>query len=141
MIPVNTVPQIFDAIQRAKTGASAFCTNFFPVQSKLQGWIDHHELFSEIRDRASFFLRKDRDFWHLYFCAAEPPVLQRELAALANLRTDPIVLDLVGNETALADLLRLFETSGFRRYARLVRLARASQVSVTATDAESAGMR
>src|SRR5438477_10385292 len=126
MSPVKTVTQVFDAIQQAKTGASAFCTNFFPVQSKLEGWIQHAELLAEIRDGAAFFLRKDRDFWHLYFCAANLPALQRELAGLPNVQTNPIVLDLIGKEPTLADLLALFETSGFRRYARLVRLARSA---------------
>src|SRR2546428_9956671 len=110
MSPVNTVPQVFEAIQAAKTGASAFCTNLFPVQSKLQGWIDHHELFSELRNGAAFFLRKDRDFWRLYFCAADVPALQRELDAVSNIKNDPIVLDLIAKEAALGDLLRVFQT-------------------------------
>ena len=45
MSPVTASSQVFDAIQKAKTGASAFCTNFFPVQAKLEGWINHGELF------------------------------------------------------------------------------------------------
>jgi ribosomal protein S18 acetylase RimI-like enzyme len=140
MSPVKTVSQVFDAIQQAKTGASAFCTNFFPMQSKLEGWIRHDELLSEIRDGAAFFLRKDRDFWHLYFCAANMPALQRELAGLRNAQTDPIVLDLIGKETMLADLLRLFETSGFRRYARLVRLTRSSLSSSEGERARVTGL-
>ena len=44
MKPVATVSEVFDAIQRAKAGAPDFCTNFFPVQKKVQDWIDHDEL-------------------------------------------------------------------------------------------------
>ncbi len=51
MNPVTTVGEVLDAIQRAKAGASAFCTNFFPAQAKLQGWIDHGELLGELPRR------------------------------------------------------------------------------------------
>ena len=127
MSPVTRVSEVFDAIQRAKAGASAFCTNFFPTQGRLQGWIDHGELLGEVRDRCAFFLRKDRGFWHLCFCAADRATLQRELAALPNLKTECVVVDLVGSEAGLAELVGHVESAGFRRYARLLRLARASQ--------------
>ena len=47
MIPVRTVDEVFTAIQQVKAAAPAFCTNFFPVQKKLQGWIEHGELKCE----------------------------------------------------------------------------------------------
>ena len=106
MSPVSTVAQVFDAIQGAKAGASAFCTNFFPAQGKLQGWIDHGELLGEVRDRSAFFLRKDRDFWHLYFCAADVATLQREIDVLPGLKTERVAVDLVGSEAVLGDLLK-----------------------------------
>jgi hypothetical protein len=127
MSPVNTVGQVFEAIQKVKAGAAAFCTNFFPVQRKLQGWIDHGEFFGELRDGSAFFMRKDRDFWHLYFCAASVTALQREMPLLPDLRQGRVVVDLVGDEAALSDLLGLMESAGFRRYRRLYRMARASQ--------------
>jgi len=127
MTPVTAVAQVFDAMQQARNGAPAFCTNFFPIQGRLQGWIDHGELFAERCAGAVFFLRKDHEFWHLYFCAADEPVLRRELAALSCLKTEPVAIDLVGREGALDNLLSLAEAAGFRRYSRLLRLARASQ--------------
>jgi hypothetical protein len=127
MNPVTAVSDVFDAIQGAKAGASAFCTNFFPIQGRVQAWIDHGELLGEIRDRAAFFLRKDRDFWHLYFCAADRVTLQTELASLPAPKVERVVVDLVGNEAGLQDMVGLVESVGFRRYARLLRLARAGQ--------------
>src|SRR5437016_13803270 len=124
MSPVKSVAEVFGAIQRAKTGGSAFCTNFFPVQSKLQSWIDHEELLGGTCEGAIFFLRKDRDFWHLYFCAANLTALQREISTLPALKKMPVVLDLIGQEATLSGLLQLFESSGFRKYARLTRLSR-----------------
>jgi hypothetical protein len=127
MGPITATAEVFDAIQGAKADAPAFCTNFFPTPRRLQGWIDHGELLGEFRNRSAFFLRKDRDFWHLLFCAADVATLQREITALPSVRTERVAVDLVGGEAVLADLLNAVESAGFKRYARLVRLARASQ--------------
>src|SRR5208282_2969445 len=98
MNPLTTVAQVFDAVQGAKAGASSFCTNFFATQARLQGWIEHSELLGEFRDRLAFFARRDRDFWHLYFCAPDVGALRRELAALPTLKMERVVIDLVGSE-------------------------------------------
>lgn len=122
MRPVNTVGQVFDAIQQVKAGAPAYCTNFFPVQRKLGAWIDHEEFFGETQNGAAFFFRRDRDFWHLYFCAASMAALEQGMAALPGLKTERIMIDLVGDENALGSLLALLESTGFRRYTRLCRM-------------------
>src|SRR5260221_13985458 len=101
MNPVNTVEQVFASIQRAKAGAPAFRTNFFPVHAKLQDWIDHDELLTEAPEGAALFLKRDRDFWRLYFCAGTLASLRQELETLAAPRTDRVGLDLIGNAPAL----------------------------------------
>ena len=127
MIPVTTVAQVFEAIQTAKAGAEAFCTNFFPTQAKLRVWIEHGELFGEFRDHAAFFRRKDRDFWHLYFCASDVATLRGELNVLPSLKSERVAVDLVGSEAGVGDLVSVLASAGFRAYARLIRLTRASQ--------------
>lgn len=127
MKPVTMAAQVLGAMQRAKTGAAAYCTNFFPTQSKLQAWIDHGELVGEFRDHAAFFVRKDRDFWHWYFCAPDRVTLEQEVAEWRFLRAERVAVDLVGNEANLSELLQVTGGAGFRPYARLLRLARASQ--------------
>ena len=124
MTPIQTPGQVFNAVQRAKAGATAFCTNFFPVESKLLGWINHGELSGELHDGVAFFFRKDRDFLRFYFCAADTAVLQREIAAWSGLKTERVVTDLVGNESAVNNLLSALEPAGFRRHTQLQRLAR-----------------
>src|SRR5689334_21679444 len=119
MTPVRASSEVFEAIQEVKAGAPAFCTNFFPAERKLQGWIDHGELSGGTRGRAAFFLRNDRDFRHFYFCAADAATLRQEIGALAELKTGRLVTDLVGSEAALGDLLAALEGAGFRRYTRL----------------------
>lgn len=127
MIPITTVAQGFEAIQKAKAGAMDFCTNFFPTQAKLQGWIDHDELFGEFRQRCAFFTRKDRDFWHLYFCAADRAALRSEIEVLPCVKTERVAIDIVGSEASLKNLVEAVESVGFRPHARLMRLTRASQ--------------
>lgn len=127
MAPINTVSQVFDAIRAVKSAAPAFCTNFFPIERKVQAWIDHGELAGDLRDGTALFFRKDRDFWHLYFCAASPGTLERELISVKSLKTERMVVDLVGNEAALSELLTLLKRAGFRRYSQLQRMARSPE--------------
>ena len=62
MRPVTTIDQVFEAMQRARTGASAFCTNLFPDRVRLQGWVDHGELLNCAGDGTTLFLRRDREW-------------------------------------------------------------------------------
>ena len=124
MQPVSAVDQVFAAIQRVKSNAPAFCTNFFPVPQKLQNWIEHGELFYEHHAEAAFFFRKDRDFWRTCFCATNAEILKRELMALPDAKSKPLVMDLIEREAASDSLLPNLESAGFRLYARLRRLAR-----------------
>jgi ribosomal protein S18 acetylase RimI-like enzyme len=138
MTPVATAGEALDAIQKVKTGAPAFCTNFFPVQSKLEKWIAHRELSFQSFEGVTFFLRKDRDFSHLYFCAGSPAAFGQQLPRLLAITTDKLTTDIVGPEASLTDLLGLIQLAGFQRYSRLIRLARtASAASLSTTQCSS----
>jgi ribosomal protein S18 acetylase RimI-like enzyme len=129
MTSVRTTGEVLEAIQKVKAGATAFCTNFFPVQSKLENWVAHRELSFQSFEGVTFFFRKDRDFAHLYFCAANPVAFGQQLPQLLASTTDKLSTDLVGPEASLSELLRLTEQAGFSRYSRLVRLARVASVA------------
>jgi hypothetical protein len=129
MQPVRNVSEVFDAVQAVKAGAPAFQTNFFPARHRLEDWIEHAELFREEGQGFALFLRKDRDFFHLYYSA-------RDLDSLtAGMRPRPerLTVDLVGVEPALDSLRHFFETAGFRHYTRLCRLARFVQGSAVSS--------
>lgn len=136
MTPIQTISQVFDAIQQAKAGAPDFCTNFFPVQRKIQEWIEHGELAGVFRDDAVFLFRRDRDFHHCYFCASSVSALKRDIAELPVLKSERLVMDLVGKEADLGTMIALWEKTGFRRFTRLYRMARVGQ-AVPAAAAES----
>jgi ribosomal protein S18 acetylase RimI-like enzyme len=127
MNPVLSVNQALDAIQRAKAGATGFCTNFFPTPAKLQAWVGHGELFGEIIGRSSFLFRKDRDFHRFYFSAPSGHNLREDLSEVPELKSERLVADLVGNEASVSELLSLLQSAGFRPYRRLSRLIRSAQ--------------
>ncbi len=141
MIPAQDIGGVLGAIQQVKAGAPAFCTNFFPVQRKLQEWVEHGELLVEIRGEAAFFLRQDRDFWHFYFCARDAASLGREIAALTDLKSRRLSTDLVGSEEALREVIGALASTGFRPYTRLQRMARAGgpMAPSASTDEASVG--
>lgn len=124
MQKVDTTGAVFDALQRVKTNAPAYCTNFFPAPQKVQRWIDQGELFLETSPGVAFFLKKDREFWRVYFCAADRDVLRQQFMSIDVVKAKPLVVDVLEYENASDGLLPLVETVGFRRYARLCRLAR-----------------
>jgi hypothetical protein len=121
---IRSMQEMGGAINRSKESASAFCTNLFPAPQKLEGWICHGELLYEQGEGVALFVRKDRDFGHLYFCAASPAALQRALETFPMIKTHPLVADLIGPEAALEELVELLESAGFRVYKRLFRMAR-----------------
>lgn len=124
MSPIRATTEVFDAIQRAKTGATAFTTNFFPNLQKLEDWINRRELFVEASQRTALFLRQDRDFWHLYFSAANEGELEKAVIALPALRTERLAVDLIGVKRTIQPMLSVLELVGFRRYKNLYRMAR-----------------
>lgn len=140
MEPVRTAGEVLEAIQKVKSGATAFCTNFFPVQSRLENWVAHQELMVEARNDVTFFLRKDRDFAHLYFSAATPSAFGQGLGNLSIITIDKLATDLVGSEASLTELLRLAEQGGFRRHSRLVRLARMASAVAPSSAPPAAGI-
>jgi ribosomal protein S18 acetylase RimI-like enzyme len=129
MTAVTTSEQVAEAVQHVKSGATTFCTNFFPAQPRLKAWIDRGELAIECHPGCAFFLRRDRDFQHLYFSASDPASLEPALARFSELASIGITADLVGPERSLEALLRTFTNAGFRPYSRLLRLSRSAGVA------------
>jgi len=124
MIALESVREVFAAIEQSKENATAYCTNFFPAQPKLESWIAQKTLKVRSSPETTFFLRKDRDFWHLYFCARNPDALHASLEKLPELKTERVVLDVLGKREELAALLPVLTTAGLRPYKELARMAR-----------------
>src|SRR5437588_2840938 len=123
MTPVRNLEEALQLMQRARANAPAFCTNFFLAPARIQEWIDNGTLFHQEGEKSVLLFRKDRDFLHLHFAAPSPSVLPEEIKPWAARPAPPIVADLVGTEKQLNGLPIAFRDSGFRSYARLVRLS------------------
>lgn len=121
---VGSPAEVLESIQAIKARTSGLITNFFPQQARLEEWIEHDELLTESREGALFFLRKDRDFWHCYFCAVDAGALTREACEISELKQSRVVADVVGNEKVISGIIGALEEAGFRRYSHLQRMAR-----------------
>src|SRR3954451_21967930 len=102
MTSVSSTDEVFEAIQRVKSGASAFATNFFPAEARLQTWIQHNELSSAQAksENVAFFFRKDRDFFHLYFCAPSREALSSACQAHPAIREQRLAADILSQQAA-----------------------------------------
>ncbi len=127
MAPVTRLNDVLEAVQRARQNAPNFCTNFFPVEPVLRLWIQQGDLSARSEAGCAFFLRRDRDFFHFYFAAPEAAALGRGLAALNDIHSEPVVVDLIGRPESWQPLAAVFAGCRFRPYRRLVRLARAAK--------------
>jgi RimJ/RimL family protein N-acetyltransferase len=117
---VSCTDDVFAALQEAKRAATRYVTNLFPEPRKLEAWIARRELFEFSRGRAAVLLRRDADFFHLLFAAAEPAALVEGLQTLNSAET--LVTDLIGRQAEVSELAACFETAGFRNYKSLQRL-------------------
>lgn len=124
MKPIQSHELAMDLIHQVKAGAEGYCTNLFPAQRKLQNWIEHGELAAQEQADCVLFLRRDRDFWHLYFCAASMAALEQGLSAWPQRQEEPVVVDLVGDTGSLDAQLSFWGGHGFRQYNRLFRMSR-----------------
>jgi hypothetical protein len=119
-------------MEQVKSSAPAFCTNFFPVRSKLETWIEHETMNMEGGQGCVFFFRKDRDFEHLYFCAADAASLETALTALPQAGAAKLSADLVGSEAAIQPQIDIFQKANFKPHTRLLRLSRSAQSGAVA---------
>ncbi len=121
---VRSAQEVFDAMSWVKAHGITFCTNIYPTQEKIEGWIAHNQLRAVRCGDSAFFLRRDRDFWRLDFCAPDADALRRDLGALRQLQTERVVSELVGKAETLDALLPALESAGLRRYKCLARMVR-----------------
>jgi len=124
MKPARSTSEVLAAIDHAKSGAVGYCTNFFPVERRLQEWIERQELFVRADVGASFFFRKDRDFHHVYFAARDVASLRDALERLPERSSTKLVLDLVGKNETAGDVRQVWQDCAFQPYGRLQRMMR-----------------
>jgi hypothetical protein len=126
MIPVETSEDVYRILQTVKQHARGFVTNFFPSRPKLESWIGRRELSVTTAEAGALFLRRDADFLHLYFFAADLESLRVSLGTLLVSEPGTIVADILGREDEAGPMAGALAANGFSCYTRLIRLARVS---------------
>lgn len=121
---VTSIAKVADTVNRAKTGAPAFVTNFYTSSPRLQTWIEHGEILLDAREKVVFLFRKDRSFLHFFFSASDLESLGDELASLPETGVGRLTTDVVGSADGVESVLQVLQSRGFVPVSRLVRLCR-----------------
>lgn len=118
---VHRLADVMASVDAVRARAGGYVTNLFADPAKVEGWLARGDLAGLEVAGCVLFLRRDRWFHHLHFCAAGPGALG---AALERLPGDAVLsLDLLGSPAQVEALRAVFAPSGFKDYARLTRLA------------------
>jgi ribosomal protein S18 acetylase RimI-like enzyme len=124
MRPVVSVEDAQQIFHPGSSGSGRPLINFFPNSGKLNNWIAQKQLFSEEIVGARFLMRRDGDFFHLYFCAVDPEHLVRGVQKILISVEDPVVVDLLGTEQELEMLAELYDRCQFQLRATLQRMTK-----------------
>jgi ribosomal protein S18 acetylase RimI-like enzyme len=112
-----------------------FLTNYFPDPAKIRLWLRHKLVFAEIYDETRFLFRKDKGFYHLYYCSTSEKNLQAALSALLQSLPDTLLtIDVIGNSKDLSELDAGIQSAGFFPYTSLVRMSRIISDTTIMTD-------
>jgi len=114
-----------DALQKVKSERPSFATNFYATPEAIDGWIARGRLFLEEREGCLLLFRRDQDFHHLHYAAADSGTLAAALGdRRAPWRSGTVTADLIGREADLGITVETFVGAGFYRHASLVRMSR-----------------
>jgi ribosomal protein S18 acetylase RimI-like enzyme len=137
---VNQLPSVaavYEQMAEAKRAGSV-TTNFYPTAEKLQRWIDGGDLYSLTAANVLFILRRDRDFWHLYYLASHTADLVAALRELVGSPRETMTVDVLGKQDLVQATSEMFATVGFRPHCTLHRMTKtvAGEAPAPAADPE-----
>jgi GNAT superfamily N-acetyltransferase len=124
MKPVVSIEEAQQIFHPSSKGPGRLLTNFFPNTDKLNNWIAHKQIFSDETVGVRFLLQRDGDFYHLFFCAANPEHLVRGVQEILISIEDPIVVDLLGAKQEIEMLVEKFNRCKFQLRATLQRMTK-----------------
>jgi ribosomal protein S18 acetylase RimI-like enzyme len=123
VIPVGSPRFVLERIEAVKSASRTVETNLYAGGEVLERWIRAGLLFHDEVGPNSFFLKKDSDFFHLFYVSPSNEDLGRGLKALAG-RPEILAADVVTKAAGGAAALGAFRENGFRAYNALVRMSR-----------------
>ena len=124
MRKVDDFNEINQAVVRIKHYKKKLITNFFPNREKVKIWISNNLFFSIEIKEVVYFLKKNLDFYTLFFIASSNDELDRSLnELLLNFEEEVLMLDIVQREDR-SEILNIFYSKSFDMYTSLVRMNR-----------------
>ena len=125
MDSVCSYSQIQEAIIAIKSYKRSFMTNFYMAEERCDLLINKQLLFCVNMQECIFILTKNRDFYHVYYIAADKDILAKSLKILMEKYPDDIfVSDIIGTETVVDEISSIYERFGFENYTKLYRMSR-----------------
>ncbi|MDP1622522.1 MAG: GNAT family N-acetyltransferase [Bacteroidales bacterium] len=125
MYKIENIHEIHLLIKDIRDLRQDFLTNYYPDPIKTGLWVDNDLLYAEHFHQTNFILRKDTNFFHLYYCSSSTNDLSAGLTSLLN-RPEKILytIDLLGNKTDAAEIGGRIGSAGFFPYTSLIRMSR-----------------
>jgi GNAT superfamily N-acetyltransferase len=116
--------EINQAFVSIKNYKKKLVTNFYSSSEKVEIWISKGQFYTiEIRE-VVYFLKKNSDFYTLFFIASSNDALDISLAELLlDLAGEVLILDIVQRDEG-SEVLNIFYSKSFNIYTSLVRMNR-----------------
>lgn len=118
--------QVVEAMSRVKRGGATFITNFYATPERIGALVTSGRLSLLHSNECLLLFRKDQDFLHVHYYARDLQALDAALGRLnaGMLPRTPLTVDLVGRESDLHEVKRVFLTQGYSEYKSLFRMTR-----------------
>jgi ribosomal protein S18 acetylase RimI-like enzyme len=124
---VSEINQVLGFIEKVKHGAVNYNSNFYLDIQKVELWISLQILEIEEFGDTIFFIRRNKEFFNLYFVTGNPDSLKSNLNILQIKYSNSIfVIDLVGIENNINEFNDLFLQNGYYLYTSLMRMSKTS---------------
>jgi ribosomal protein S18 acetylase RimI-like enzyme len=113
------------AISMIRSHREGFLTNYYISEERCNLLIQKQLFYSVSYEKCIFILHKDYEFYHIYFFVTNQKQLEESLEDLIRQYPETaFVVDIVGNQVAIDELISVFALMGFENYTLLYRMNR-----------------
>jgi GNAT superfamily N-acetyltransferase len=134
MDPVENVQQLEQLLASLRSQFRQSLTNLYLTAGTLAQWGRLGRLYQFSAEGCLLLVREEAGFHRVYFLAASTQAIESAAAALEQLPPAPLVMDLVGPESKLAEVQACWQDFGFSPYRRFIRLWRPGLTEQVAGD-------
>ena len=120
---VTTLEQLQTMLGEARK--QRFITNFFLDPDKHGVWIAKGDCFTKIIGETLFIVRKDKDFWNVFYSTTSLEQLGCDLKTLMAENNEQVMMfDVVGREVQCQPVVTMMKEAGCKEATSLVRMTR-----------------